>query len=447
MSEKIETNTKSENTKNLQGLQGLDQIWKKPIYRKIGTLIFLLLISSLPKWAVQSLIYERQGLQAQAASSITEGWANRQELGQIYLDIDYYFTRFNPEKKLNESIYQKFTLDSKLTSVKVTDSIQIRHRGIYKVPIYDGQATIDALFTFPSSFHGQNLENIRITSVHLKIPVTSQSSVLQFNLKLNDKVLAFSRQDKFLVSDELLGQVLTDNKLVPNAPLKFQSILTVKGYSGINFKSTATEFEVSLDSKWPHPSFRGQLPNNYQQSNQGFSAQWKIFNMSTDRVLNVDYFEPVQIYSMTERATKYSWFVTLLVLTVLFLFEIRTRINLHPIQYLFTVLPLSLFYLLLLAISEHLNFGVSYIIGATSVIGLMTAYLSGVGLNQKSTYSFSGTLSLVYLLIFCILRSEDYALLVGAVSIFCALSVVMMLTRKLNWDRGLEMKEIEIYGK
>jgi inner membrane protein len=41
-------------------------------------------------------------------------------------------------------------------------------------------------------------------------------------------------------------------------------------------------------------------------------------------------------------------------------------------------------------------------------------------------------------LLYALVLSEDYALLLGAITLFAALAAVMLATRRINWYRGAD---------
>jgi inner membrane protein len=43
-------------------------------------------------------------------------------------------------------------------------------------------------------------------------------------------------------------------------------------------------------------------------------------------------------------------------------------------------------------------------------------------------------LSVLYALLFLLLRLEDYALLAGSIGLFVILAIVMFITRRVNWQ-------------
>lgn len=46
----------------------------------------------------------------------------------------------------------------------------------------------------------------------------------------------------------------------------------------------------------------------------------------------------------------------------------------------------------------------------------------------------AAVMSLVYGLLFMLVLSESYALLIGAIALFSVLATVMIATRRLHWD-------------
>jgi len=96
-------------------------------------------------------------------------------------------------------------------------------------------------------------------------------------------------------------------------------------------------------------------------------------------------------------------------------------------------LALSVFYLLLLALSEHIGFALAYLSAAVALCTLMGIYLAGVLHDRKAGAGSAGIFALVYGLLYLLVTSEDYALLAGSLSLFALLATVMLLTRRVDW--------------
>ncbi len=116
-----------------------------------------------------------------------------------------------------------------------------------------------------------------------------------------------------------------------------------------------------------------------------------------------------------------------------FLFETLTGLRVHPIQYLLVGAALVLFYLILLAFSEHLGFDVAYLLASVACSGLIAFYLSAVLRGMRRGMLFAASLLLLYGILYMLLQSEDNALVLGSVLLFGVLAGIMLLTRKLDW--------------
>ena len=104
-------------------------------------------------------------------------------------------------------------------------------------------------------------------------------------------------------------------------------------------------------------------------------------------------------------------------------------------QYAFVGLALVIFFLLLLSLSEHIAFGVAYLIGASACTLLITYYLSHVLANWGRALGFGAALVAMYATIYSILIAEGTALLMGSVLLFLVLAATMIVTRKIDWRK------------
>jgi inner membrane protein len=215
------------------------------------------------------------------------------------------------------------------------------------------------------------------------------------------------------------------------------------------------ETRVSLSSSWPSPSFIGSyLPLSHEVTNAGFQAKWNIsyfgrgyqqywksdkvnYPNLQDSMLNssfgVKLLLMVDHYHKTLRSVKYAVLFILLTFVAFFLFEILSKIKVHPFQYLLIGFAMSIFYLLLLSISEHLDFSYTYIIASVATIALITGYSSWILMQKKKSLVVALLLILLYAFLYILLQIEDYALLVGTLVLFIILGIVMIVTRKIDW--------------
>ncbi|HYG06598.1 MAG TPA: cell envelope integrity protein CreD [Stenotrophomonas sp.] len=203
--------------------------------------------------------------------------------------------------------------------------------------------------------------------------------------------------------------------------------------------------EVSLSSAWPHPLFGGSfLPNRRDIGREGFNARWSLSALATNAqaqlregqaadALQVDLVDPVDVYTLADRASKYGLLFVLLTFTGFVLLELIRKLKIHPVQYLLVGLALAIFFLLLFSLSEHIAFWQSYLISAAACIGLQFFYLAGVMRSRALAAGFAALLTALYGVLYSLLVSEDNALLMGSLLLFGILGVVMWLTRRLDW--------------
>ncbi len=244
----------------------------------------------------------------------------------------------------------------------------------------------------------------------------------------------------------------------------FEATATMK-FSGaqrlalLPFAETTT-FKATGD--WPAPSYDGGfLPVSHneagdkdgQETKDGapkgtFSADWSVpyiargvVNEGTSDVisrlgpasLGVSLIETANPYQAVQRSLKYAVMFVGLVFLTYFLFETTQKKRIHPAQYVLIGLAQVIFYLLLLSIAERVGFDIGFAISAAATVGLISAYAGWVFNSKKQGYVALIAFAVLYLLIYILMRLEDWALLVGAVAAFAAIAAVMYFTRNIDW--------------
>jgi inner membrane protein len=142
---------------------------------------------------------------------------------------------------------------------------------------------------------------------------------------------------------------------------------------------------------------------------------------------------PVGIHEATTRAAKYAAFIIGITFATYFLFEIFAALRLHPLQYLLVGLANCVFYLLLLALAEHVGFAIAYAASGIAATGLITTYSGAVLRSFRRALPVGALLAGLYAFIYVTLQAEDFALLIGAVGLFAVLAAFMYLTRRVDW--------------
>jgi len=147
----------------------------------------------------------------------------------------------------------------------------------------------------------------------------------------------------------------------------------------------------------------------------------------------VGLYQPAGIYQQNDRAGKYGILFIALTFIAFFLFEILRNLRVHPVQYLLVGLALTTFYLVLLALSEQIAFGLAYLAAASAVVLLVAGYAAAVLRARRAGLLLGITLALVYALLYGLVISEQYSLLIGALALLCVVGALMYLTRRVDW--------------
>ena len=105
----------------------------------------------------------------------------------------------------------------------------------------------------------------------------------------------------------------------------------------------------------------------------------------------------------------------------------------HPVQYGLLGLALSVFYLLLLALAEHIGFALAYLSASVALCTLIATYLAGAFRSRRAGATAGGIFAAVYALLYLLVTSEDFALLAGSLALFALLATLMVLTRRFDW--------------
>jgi inner membrane protein len=217
-----------------------------------------------------------------------------------------------------------------------------------------------------------------------------------------------------------------------NDELKVDIAFGMVGIESLELVPRAAKNAITLAGNWAHPSFTGTLPDRRVITDKQFEAVWDVPSAS-EASIHVAFVEPVNAYTQTDRAIKYGLLFIVLTFVAVGLFEVTKKLQVHPVQYLLVGSAVTIFFLLLLSLSEHLSFSFAYVLAATACVGLLTFYASHILGGLLRGTPFGGLMTVLYGMIYVLLSLEQTALLIGSLALFGALTAVMVLTRKVNW--------------
>jgi len=432
------------------------QNWlRNSIFLRVLFIGFVMLLLQIPISMISSQIYERDNTRDTAVNNITSKWGQQQTILGPRLVIPFHeihtFTdehgKTKSVKKLNYAIFLAEDLN---ITAKVKN--EIRYRGIFEVPVYQSTINLSGHFAKPDFSHW-NVDPYLIDWQRAQLVVNvSDSRAIQKQV-----VLRWNTQSLFF-EPGLGDSNLNDSGFhIPHIPLnkseeyKFNIAMNLNGSRSLYFAPMAKNSTIEVHSDWPDPSFQGyKLPNNRSVTDQGFDADWSVSHISRNypqkwlnnafdysklqySLVGVDFISPVDNYRMSERSLKYVMLFIVLTFVAIWLLEIVYKIRVHLLQYLLLGMGMCLFYLLLLALSEHISFFWSYIIASTAVVAMTTLYSKTI-LKSNKLASFMGTgITLLYIYLYSLLQEQNYSLLSGSIGVFAALAAVMYATRNIDW--------------
>ncbi len=424
---------------------------KSPLFWKITTLIGCVVLLSLPLMMVRELINERADYRSEVVDAIEQSTSGSQKLAGplIAIPITETLTRMENQKEVN---YQRNWVYYWLPeSLAVTGKQTVESR---RVGIYSGQVWHNAL-QIKASFDPLRLAALRKTNIVLGQPrlVVSVGDARGIGAihapEVNGNVL--SVEPGLGISGDGAGIHMPMPALAEdNKPLEIAFSLDLNGTGEFSLVPLGRNSELQLTSNWPHPGFLGSfLPTQREVSAAGYRAHWQSSWFANDMgsyfkddmeipwsrlpAFSADVMSLADQYQLTDRATKYAILLIGLTFMAFFVFESLTRRPLHPMQYLLVGLSLVLFYLVLLALSEHIGFTAAWLAASLSGAVMNGIYLQAVLRGWRNSLLFVAALLLLDGVMWFLLHSEDSALLLGSGVLALALSVLMFLTRRVDW--------------
>ena len=413
------------------------------------TILLLVLIAQ-----VEDLVGERVSVRETAAARIAESWGGRQTTAGVLLAIPVESTRVVYGDTTRIERRMLYVLPDTL-DVKANAAPGYRTVGMYSSPVYLANVAVTGQFIARDFTPPKSVGELKWGEARLLILNTESRSLRAVDdLKVgseNPPISADSYAGMAGVSVALPTGV-ADPGVIP-----FSFRLTLAGSERLTFLPLARKAQIDLTSGWEHPKFEGApAPLQPEIGDQGFHARWSVLEINrnfgqswfdTDvragetaaaalaaSGVGVTFYEPVDIYQRNYRAVHYAVLIIAITFLTFLLWEQLAGIAIHGVQYLMVGLALALFYLLLLALSEHVNFDLAYALSAGALVGLITIYLNGVLRRWTLSLGAGAGLATLYSLLYWILRSEDYSLLMGALLLFGVLAVLMMATRHVDWS-------------
>ena len=441
---------------------------QKALVVKVGIVLALSLLMIALINLVGGIVSERQQRQLEVLTEISRDYSGAQRTASPMLVIPYTeeFENKDIDDKGRPRIIETKRVAHRLVyfpsdlGVEANADTDWKHRGLFRALVYEWRADEAATFNVPSAlpFVREKADSrIILGTPSLVILLTDPRGLVRRpEATLDGHSLTFEAGSGTVRLEESIHSPIPLGWLQTDKPLRLSMRVSLRGPESFGFVPYGDSTRVTLKSTWPSPSFAGAFlptPQSQQSSNSGFEANWEVSSLGAsaqsdmetcvyggaceglnkEEAMEVHFIEPINIYSLSDRAIKYGFLFVWLIFGSFFLFEVVRNLRIHPAQYFLVGLAIAVFFLLLISLSEHLVFWIAYATAATASTLVITIYLSGVLAGVARGLGFGLGLASLFGALYILLNSEDNALMLGSLLLFTLLTGAMLLTRKLDW--------------
>ena len=451
-----------------------------PLLSKASALVAVTAGLMWSLWSVQSIVQERQQRQNEAERSVANSLAGSQIL------LGPVLTRACTESWVSgrtagpdpKPVVESRSYSVRLAANQATLDAKVimtpRYRGMFKVNGYGMTAKVDARWqdtaqlTLRPQHPGATLS---CEAPILSVALSDARGIRVADMRVNGQAQPVQPGSGMERYPRGFQSTLQGSSWPASGTLDVHLDLELGGTQSLSLVPLADTTVATLGGDWPHPSFGGRfLPSERQVGDRGFTATWKVTSLAStaqqewqkDAALcpaltqgdqtvyerheagetvrsacvesfGVDFMDPVNPYVQSDRATKYGLLFIVLTFVGVGLVEVLRRLRVHPIQYLLVGAALSLFFLLLVSLSEHMLFMYAYVVASLACTVLLTFYGSFVLGGWMAGCGFGAGIAGMFATLYALLQMEQRALMLGSVVLFVVLTVVMVSTRKLDW--------------
>ena len=438
----------------------------------IGILTLLLLIPTLLVWA---LVEERAQRATEVSSRISAGWGGPQIVHGPYLAVPVTVTRsqtVNGQVTSSQSTEWVLLMPEEL-KVDAKLETEARRLSIYSLPVYNAKlhfsgrfgafliqslGIVDGVPDLDRAFMVMSIADITGIRSNADIRIDGGTAqAFQPGMKgikaLRAGYTEYDAAQTYAQDDTGINRPVT--RTLIEKGFAFEMDLSLNGSTKFSIAPAGQTTTFAAAANWPDPGFEGLfLPETKTITATDFKANWTVPYLARgiDKAVNsnvlplggnlmsINLVEPVKFYQLVSRTLKYSIGFLSLVFFAVFIIELKGGRMVHWVQYVLTGLALIIFYILLLALAEHLGFAIAYGIAAAATTLLIAAYVGAVTGSRKSGLSLAVVLGVTYGVMYLILREDEYALLAGAIISFVTIAATMYFTRNVDWSGSRQPK-------
>ncbi len=407
---------------------------------KIFTIIGFLIILSILLACISSVVKERENFKKEVSESISKTWGDAQiiELPKLIYQQKITPAAYDNTKNKKHTINTAQTTDT-IDAYLYADSIdtnadvkgELKQKSIYKIPVYTAKIKQKGEF---------KIKSLKNTKAILSFKVSDRKGFISKpKVKFNNKELTdcSSYQCNVFIKDE--------------AVIPYEIEYSLRGTGELSFAAGGSFHQTHLKTNWSEAEFTGDFsPVEHKNSKDGYTVFWSVPEAASALPINsseeygnlskytVNFIDTVDNYRMTDRCIKYGFLFIALTFLAFFVYEIinKTNKHIHPFQYSLIGVSMLVFYLLLLSMSEFINFGFSYLIASIMTISLISFYTYFVLVrkeDKKFPLAIAGILTAIYIYLYITVNLKELSLLAGSFGLFATIIIIMYVTRNVEW--------------
>jgi inner membrane protein len=417
---------------------------------------------TVPAFFVGGLVDDRTTRAAEVVSKITGHVGGQQTFLGPTLAIPYYLPPQLPTEFAKHGTYLVFPAQA---SAVLKTKTEERRLSLFKVPVFQADLNLDATFDLrgvPAALPlGAQLDWSRAEII---VGVSDPRGALaDATLTVEGKAVTLvpaavaqdinSGGDQSLHTKLALLGAKADGFAKTDAQFNVTSALRFSGAQRLALLAYGKTTHVAMQGDWPSPGFDGGfLPVTRSVSTQGFTAEWSVPFIArgvraegpSDSIsgldataLGVSFIEVADPYQSLNRSLKYAVLFLGLLFLSYFVFEVTTGKRVHPAQYVLVGMAQIIFYLLLLSLAERIGFDFGFLLAGSATVALLSVNAAWIFSSRLQGVRALAIFTLLYVLIYLMLRLEDNALLVGAIASFLVVAAAMYFTRGIDWYSSL----------
>jgi inner membrane protein len=421
----------------------------------------LALVMTIPALFVEDLVDERTHRESDVVKEISSHVGGQQTFLGPTLAIPYSIPPSSPSFDAKHGTYLVFPTQASAT---VKTRAEEKRRSLFKVPVFQADLNFEATFDL-NGVPNAAPQNAVLDWSRAEFIVgvsDARGAIADGSLTIEGKTLTLSPADtaeNFSLGSDATQQFkiklfgTRPGNVQPSTQFNVTAAMRFSGAQRIALLAYGKTTRLTMQGDWPDPSFDGGfLPVNHNITPTGFTAEWTVPFIARGvrdegvgdtitgldaTALGVSFVELADPYQSVTRSLKYVLlFIGLLFLSY-FVFEVTTGKRVHPAQYLLVGIAQIIFYLLLLSLAERIGFDFGFLIAGAATITLLSTNAGWVFASRAQAGRAFAVFTLLYTLIYLLLRLEDNALLVGAVASFLAVAGAMYFTRSIDWYGSL----------